>query len=126
MLRGSKTKNPPAYRRVVLSESGRAALRDSFRDLNLEIDRARMVAFNAVQLMASLQHAIELVDQHGNRLVAFVRLNGRIHVGAVDFDVALGLELDPDRGVAIALQFHAHPDDALLVPKQSLAFLPDE
>ena len=86
----------------------------------------RVVAFNAVQLVASLQHAVELVDQIGNRLVTFVGLDGRIHIGAMDFDVTLGGELDADGWIAIAFQLYAHPYDALLVTKQSLGFLADE
>lgn len=76
--------------------------------------------------MASLQHAIELVDQHGYRLVTFVRLNGRIHVRTLNLNMAFGCELDSDRGVTVALQFHAHPNDAFLVAKQPLGFLADE
>lgn len=85
-----------------------------------------MIAFNAVELVAPLQHAIEFVDQHGNCLVTLVRLHGGIHIRALDLNVAFGGELDADRGVAIALQFDAHPDDALLVTKQSVGFLADE
>jgi hypothetical protein len=85
-----------------------------------------MIAFDAVQLVTSLQHAIELVDQHRNRLVALVRLNGRIHVRTLNLDMTLGLELDANRRIAIALQFHPHADDAFLVAKQSLGLLADE
>jgi hypothetical protein len=79
-----------------------------------------------VQLVASLQHAIEFVDQHGYRLVTFVRLNGGIHVGTLNLNMTFGLELDSNRGVAVTLQFYAHPDDALFMAKQSLGFLADE
>ena len=103
-----------------------AALRDGLRDRGVEFDRVRMITFNAVHLVASLQHAIELVDEHGNRLVAFVRLNGRIHVGALDLDMSLGRELHSNRRVAVTLQFNPHSDDAFLVPKQSLGFLSNE
>jgi hypothetical protein len=85
-----------------------------------------MIAFNAVQLVASLQHAVELVDEHGNRLVTFLGLNGRVHVRSLNRDVTLGLELDSDRGIAITLQFNPHPDDAFFVAKQPFGFLPDE
>ena len=85
-----------------------------------------VISFYAVELVATLQHAIELVDEHGNRLVTFVPLDGCIHVGAMDLDVALGRELDARRGTAIAFQFHAHPDDAFLVTKQSRGLLMNE
>ena len=85
-----------------------------------------MISLHAVELVATLQHAIELVDEHGNRLVAFVPLDGCIHVRAMNLDVALGRELDAGRGAAIALQLHAHPDDAFLVTKQSRGLLMNE
>ena len=86
----------------------------------------RVVAFDAVELMAALEHAVELVDQHGDGLVALVGLHGGIHVGAVDLDMALGGELHTVRGITITLELNAEPHDALLVTKQSLGFLPDE
>ncbi len=85
-----------------------------------------MIAFHAVQLVAPLQHAIELVDQHRNGLVALVRLHGCIHVGTVDLDVPLGFELHADRRGPVAFQFHAETHDALPVTEQSVGFLPDE
>ena len=39
-------------------------LDERFRNLSAKFHRVWMIAFNAVQLMTSLQHAIELVDQH--------------------------------------------------------------
>ncbi len=86
----------------------------------------RVVAFDAVELMAALEHAIKFVDQHGDGLVALVRLHGGIHIGAVDLDVALGGELHTVRWITITLELNAESDDALLVTKQSLGFLPDE
>ena len=82
-----------------------------------------MVAFYAMELVASLQHPVELVDQHGDRFVAFVGLDDCIHVGPVDLDVALSLELHADRSVAIAFQFHAETHDAFLVAEESFGFL---
>jgi hypothetical protein len=76
--------------------------------------------------MAPLQHAIQFIDEHRNGLVAFIRLNGSIHVRSLNLDVALGLELDSDRGIAITFQLNTHPDDAFLVAKQSFGFLSDE
>ena len=49
-----------------------AALRERLRNLGGKFDRARVIAFDAVQLVTSLQHAIELVDEHGNCLVAII------------------------------------------------------
>jgi hypothetical protein len=118
-------KNPPANRRAFQKICG-AALDERLRNLGVQFDRVRMITFNAVQLVASLQHAVELVDEHGNRLVTFIGLHGRIHVRSLNRDVTLGLELDSDRGIAIAFQFDAHPDDALLVAKQPLGFLADK
>lgn len=76
--------------------------------------------------MASLQHAVQFVDEHRNGLMAIIRLDGRIHVRSLNLDVALGLELDSDRGIAITFQLNTHPDDALLVAKQSIGFLSNE
>ena len=84
-----------------------------------------MIPFNADQLVASLQHAIELVDQHRNRLVTIVGLDGGVHVRPLNLDMTLGLELDSDGRIAVAFQFNTHPDDALLMAKQSFGFLAD-
>lgn len=107
------------------TESG-AALRERFRNFSAEFHRMRVIAFGAQQGMAFLQHAIQFVDQHGNGLVAVIRLNGCIHVRSLNLDMTLGLELDSDRGVAITFQFNTHPDDALFMAKQSLGFLSDK
>ena len=103
-----------------------ARLRDRLRDRRVEIDGVRVVAFDAVKLVAALQHPVEFVDQHGDRLVALVRPDGRIHIGPVDLDVTLGRELHADGGVAVAFQFDAEPHNAFLVTKQSLGFLMDK
>jgi len=92
-------------------------LRERFGNFRIKLDGVRMVAFYAMELVASLEHAVEFVDEHGDGLVTFVRLDGRIHIGAGDLDVALGGELHADRGITVALQFHAKPHDALLVAK---------
>ena len=84
------------------------------------------MTFHAVELVTAVQHSIEFVDEHGDGLVAFVGLDGGIHVGALYLDVAFRLELNAGRGGAIAFQFHADAHDALLVSKQSLGFLTDE
>ena len=85
-----------------------------------------MIPFNADQLVASLQHAIKLVDQHRNRLVTIVGLDGGVHVRPLNLDMTLGLELDSDGRIAVAFQFNTHPDDALLMAKQSFGLLADE
>jgi|SRR5687768_4969676 len=85
-----------------------------------------MIAFDAVQLVTSLQHAIEFVDQHGNRLMTLIGLDGCIHVRALNLDVTLSLELDTNRGIAVALQFNPHANDAFLMAKQSLGLLANE
>ena len=58
--------------------------------------------------------------------MTFIGLYGCIHVRALNLNVTLGLELDSNRGVAVTLQFYAHPDDALFMAKQSLGLLADE
>src|ERR1035437_4433176 len=57
-----------------------------------ELDGVGMVALHAVKLVAAGQHAVEFVDEHGDRLVTFVSFDGRIHFRALDDDVPLGLE----------------------------------
>lgn len=121
-------RNKKARRGTAGSQAERrdAWLDECFGNIRVELHGARMVAFHPVHLVPSLQHAVEFVDQQGNRFVTFVRLHGRIHVGALNLDVPLGRELHADRTVAIALQFHADAHDALLVTKQSFGFLADE
>lgn len=85
-----------------------------------------MVALHAVKLVAALEHAVEFIDEKGDGLVAFFGLDGGIHIGAMDLDVALRLELDAGRRGAIAFQLHAETHDALLVSEQSLGLLAHE
>lgn len=120
-------KNPPANRRVVFGKGfWRAWLRERFGNLRCELNGSRVISFYAMKLMAALEHAVELVDQHRNGFVTLVGLDGGVQIGPMDLDVALGLELDAARERAIALQFHADAHDALLVAKQSIGFLADE
>ena len=119
-------KSPPGNRRAFRERGFAAALCDRFGDRDVKFDGVRVIAFYPVQLVASLQHAIEFIDQHGNCLVTFVRLNGRIHIWALDLDMTFGLELHPGGGIAITFQLDAHPNDALLVTKQSLGLLADK
>jgi len=85
-----------------------------------------MVPFDPVELVTSLQHAVELVDQHGNRLVTLVRLDGRIHIRPLDLDVTLGRELHSSCRTAVAFQLDTDTNNPLRVTKQSVGFLPDE
>jgi len=85
-----------------------------------------LVALYAVELVTALEHAVELVHEKGDRLVALVGLDGGIHIGALDLDVALCLELDAGRRGAIAFQLHAEAHDAFLVSEQSLGLLAHE
>ena len=90
------------YRRVGLGKMGSSRLDQRFGNLGVEFDGARVVTFDAMQLVPALQHAIEFVDEHGDRLVAFVRLDGSVHIGTEDLDVTLSRELHAHRGIAIA------------------------
>lgn len=90
-------------------------------DLGVEL-----VTAGLLEVVALAEHAVEFVDEQRDGLVALVGLNGGVHVGAVDFDVAFGLEPMGDRLIAVAFQFHADPHDAVVVTKQSLGFLAHE
>lgn len=85
-----------------------------------------LVAAHLVEVVPLAEHAIEFVDKQGHGFVAFVGLHGRVHVRTLDFNVAFGFEPVGDVLIAIALEFHADPDDAVLVSKQSLRFLTNE
>ncbi len=85
-----------------------------------------LVAAGFSQVVTFAEHAVEFVDEEGDGLVALVGLNGGVHVGAVDFDVAFGFEPVGDGFVAVAFQLHADSHDAILVTKQSLGFLSHE
>lgn len=102
------------------------ALRERLGNLGREFDRVRMVPFDPVELVTSLQHPVELVDQHGNRLVTLVRLDGRIHIRPLDLDVTLGRELHASCRTAVAFQLDTNANNPLRVAKQSIGFLPDE
>jgi hypothetical protein len=97
--------------------------REGFGNLRLELNGSGVVPFHAMELVASLQHSVEFIDEHGDCLVTFVGLDRGIHIGALDLDMALSRELHADRGSAIARQFHAYPHDTLLMAKQTLGLL---
>ena len=83
--------------------------------------RARVTA-GLLQLGATAEHAVELIHQEGDGLVAFVLGDGGVHVGAVDGDVALGGEAVGDVLFGIALELNAEADDALLVTEEADRF----
>lgn len=85
-----------------------------------------LVAASFPEVVAFAEHAVEFVDEKRDGFVALVGLNGGVHVGAVDLDVAFGREPVGDGGVAVAFQLHADTDDPILVTKQSLGFLAHE
>ena len=84
---------------------------------------ARLMAFDLKQTGTTAEHAVELVDQERDRLVAFVGFDGGVHVGTVDGDVAFGFEAGANGFFGVALQLNADAHDALLVAKQSFGFL---
>jgi hypothetical protein len=83
----------------------------------------RMISLRLVEVVTLGEHAVEFVYQEGNGLVALVGGDDRIHVGSMDGDVTLGLELGGDRLIAVTFKLHADTDDALLVSEQSVGFL---
>ncbi len=54
-----KPAGKPAGRKGETTKSG-----DRFGQRSVEVDGVRVISFYAVQLMASLQHAVEFVDEH--------------------------------------------------------------
>jgi hypothetical protein len=88
---------------------------DYIRQFGIEFCDRRAVAFGPLQLRMPAEHAVEFVDEKRNSFVAFVGLDRGIHVGAVNLDVAFGLEARGDSFLGVAFQFHADAHDALLV-----------
>jgi len=78
------------------------------------------------ELGALGEHAVELVHQEVDGLVAFVGGDGCVHVGAVDDDVALGGEAVVDVLLHVALEFDANSDDALLVAEEAFGLVMHE
>ena len=99
---------------------------DRFEERGVLDGDVDIVAARLLEVVALAEHAVEFVDEQGDGLVALVGLDDGVHVRPVDFDVALGLEPMRDGFVAVALQLHANPHDAVLVTKQSLGFLSNE
>lgn len=69
---------------------------------------------------------VEFVNKQVDRLVAVVGDDRGIHVGAMDFDMALRREALIGDLLRIALEFHADAHDALLMSEQALHLLLDE
>ncbi len=78
------------------------------------------------ELGALGEHAVELVHQEIDGLVAFVGGDGGVHVGAVDDDVALGGEAMLDVLLHVALEFDANADDALLMAEEAFGLVMHE
>ena len=81
------------------------------------------VAFDLHQAGATSEHAVEFVDEQRHGFVAFVGSDGRVHVGTVDRDVALGLEARADGFLGVAFELDADAHDAFFMTKQSFRFL---
>ncbi len=111
-----------------MGEKGRfgSESNECFRQRRVEFDGVRVISLNAMELVASLQHPVELVDQHGNSLMAVIGLDDRIHIGPMNLDVALSLELHADRSASVAFQFHADTHDAFLMAEETFGLLVDE
>ena len=84
------------------------------------------MAFGLLELGPAGQHAIKLVHQQGDGLVAFVGGNGGVHVGSVNGDVPLGGEPVGDVLLGVALEFHAHAHDAFLVTEKTIRLVVNE
>ena len=51
-----------------------------------------VMAFDLKKPSATAEHAIEFIDQQRDCLMAFVGFDHRVHIGALDGDVAFGFE----------------------------------
>lgn len=71
------------------------------------------------ELGALGEHAIQLVHEEVDRLVALVGGDGCVHVGAVDGDVAFRGEAMGDVLLGVALKFDAEADDALFMTEEA-------
>jgi uncharacterized protein len=91
-----------------------------------ELAAAGLVAAGLRELGAADEHAVELIDQEGDGLVALVGGDGGVHVGPVDGDVAFGGEAVGDILLRVALELHPEADDALLVPEEAFRLVLDE
>lgn len=71
------------------------------------------------ELGALGEHAVQLVHEKIDGLVALVGGDGGVHVGAVDGDVALGGESMGDVLLGVALELDAQADDALFMTEEA-------
>lgn len=81
------------------------------------------MALGLLELVALGEHAVELIDEEIDGLVAFVGGNRGVEVGTVHGDVALGGEAVGDRLLGVALKLHAHTDYALVVTEKAVGFV---
>jgi hypothetical protein len=93
---------------------------------DVDVTGGRNAAFDLKVAGTTPEHAIEFIDQQRHGFVALIGGDGRVHVGAMDGDMAFGRETFVDGLAWVAFQFHAEANDALLVTKQSLRFLDHE
>ena len=75
------------------------------------------------ELRALGEHAVELVHQEVDGLVALVGGDGGVHVGAVDDDMAFGGEAVFDVLLRVALEFDTEANDSLLVAEEALGLV---
>jgi uncharacterized protein len=84
------------------------------------------VAAGFEELGALGEHAVKLVHEEVDGLVALVGGDGGVHVGTVDDDVALGGEAVVDVLLRVALEFNAEADDALFVAEEAFRLVAHE
>lgn len=78
------------------------------------------------ELRALGEHAVELVHQEVDGLVAVVGGDGGVHVGAIDDNVAFGGEAVFDVLLHVAFELNAEADDALLVAEEAIGLVVHE
>lgn len=84
------------------------------------------MAFDFEKARAAANHAVQLIREESDRLVGFIRRNGGIHIGAMDFNMPLGREAMFRVLIGIAFDFYANPHDLFFVAKESFGFVVDE
>src|SRR5690606_7910911 len=72
------------------------------------------------------EHAVQLVDQEHDGLVALVDRHRSVHFRTIALDVSLRAKAPPWRLRRIVLEFHPESDDAFLVAEQTRRLLLDE
>jgi uncharacterized protein len=84
--------------------------------------RVRMAA-GFLELGATTEHAVELVNEEGDGLVALIFGDRGVHVGAVDGYVAFGGEAMGDVLFRVAFELDAEADYALFMTEEADRFL---